>query len=176
MHRSLLRSALLLALGLTAAVSAPASVVRDWNETLLEAVRENAPRPTVVSRTLFMSSAAAFDAWAAYDPRALAATPANRSLRRPPTEHSEANRRIAVSHAMFQLLLHAYPNERPRFEARMRALGLDPLFTATDPGTPAGLATGWRRTSSRPVPMMEAMSRATSPTPRPLCSRCPMQR
>lgn len=139
MYRSLLCSALLFALGLSVAVPASASVVRDWNETLLEAVRENAPRPTVVSRTLFMSSAAAFDAWAAYDPRALAATPANRSLRRPPSEHSEANRRVAVSHAMFQLLVHAYPGERPRFEARMRALGLDPLFTSTDPGTPAGL-------------------------------------
>ncbi len=139
MRHSLLRSALLLALGCSAALPAAASVVREWNETLLEAVRENAPRPTVVSRTLFMTSAAAYDAWAAFDARALAATPANRGLRRPPAEHTEANRRIAVSHAMFQLLLHAYPSERPRFEARMRALGLDPGFQSTDPATPAGL-------------------------------------
>lgn len=139
MRHHLLRSALLLALGCSAALPAAASVIREWNETLLEAVRENAPRPTVVSRSLFMTSAAAYDAWAAFDPRALAATPSNRGLRRPPSEHTEANRRIAVSHAMFQLLLHAYPSERPRFEARMRALGLDPGFQSTDPATPAGL-------------------------------------
>jgi hypothetical protein len=136
------RSLPVLALSAAIAVATPsvqASVVRDWNETLLEAVRGNAPRPTVVSRVLFMSSAAAYDAWAAYDDRALAATEANRSLRRPASERREANRRIAVSHAMFQLLLHAYPSERPRFEAQMRALGLDPTHSGLDPSTPAGL-------------------------------------
>ena len=41
------------------------SVARKWNEVLLSAIRRDLARPTVTARTLFHSSVAAYDAWAA---------------------------------------------------------------------------------------------------------------
>ncbi|MDJ0962558.1 MAG: hypothetical protein QNJ88_18130, partial [Acidimicrobiia bacterium] len=43
------------------------SVARRWNEALLNAVRRDLPAPTVHARNLFHTSAAMWDAWAAYD-------------------------------------------------------------------------------------------------------------
>ena len=44
------------------------SVARHWNEALLGAIRRALPAPTVHARNLFHTSAAMWDAWAAYDP------------------------------------------------------------------------------------------------------------
>ena len=44
------------------------SVARVWDETLLQLIREVIPAPTVHARNLFHTSAAMWDAWAAYDP------------------------------------------------------------------------------------------------------------
>ncbi len=50
-----------------AAVRAQHSVARQFNESLLEAIRIDTPAPTVHSRNLYHTSAAMYDAWAAYD-------------------------------------------------------------------------------------------------------------
>lgn len=42
------------------------SVARRWNEVLLQAIRNDFARPTVHARNLFHTSAAIYDAWAAY--------------------------------------------------------------------------------------------------------------
>lgn len=126
---------------LAAAAATPSfasSLIVDWNEEALAAVRANAPRPTVVSRTLFLLSAAKYDAWAAYAAQALPYTPANRPLRRPASEHTDANQSIAVSHAAYRILLHYYPQQQADFAARMAALGIE-LSDSTDTSTPAGL-------------------------------------
>ena len=46
------------------------SVARQWNEVLLQSIREDYARPTVHARNLFHSSVAMWDAWAAYDAQA----------------------------------------------------------------------------------------------------------
>ena len=46
------------------------SVARVWDEALLELIRQVVPAPTVHARNLFHTSAAMWDAWAAYDPDA----------------------------------------------------------------------------------------------------------
>lgn len=46
------------------------SVARRWDEALLDAIRRALPAPTVHARNLFHTSAAMWDAWAAYDPKA----------------------------------------------------------------------------------------------------------
>ena len=46
------------------------SVARRWNEATLNAIRRDTPAPTVHSRNLFHTSAAMWDAWAAYQPDA----------------------------------------------------------------------------------------------------------
>ena len=44
------------------------SVARLWDEALLDAIRRDFPAPTVHARNLYHTSAAMWDAWAAYDP------------------------------------------------------------------------------------------------------------
>ena len=46
------------------------SVARRWDAALLDAIRRALPAPTVHARNLFHTSAAMWDAWAAYDPNA----------------------------------------------------------------------------------------------------------
>ena len=44
------------------------SAARRWNEATLNAIRRDLPAPTVHARNLFHTSAAMWDAWAAFDP------------------------------------------------------------------------------------------------------------
>lgn len=117
---------------------AASSVVAEWNEEMLAAVRANAPRPTVVSRSMFLVHSAIYDAWAAYDAVALASVPANRSLRRPAGEHTEANRHMAVSFAARRVLAHEWPTEVERFDDFLASLGYSPS-DSMDATTPDGL-------------------------------------
>ena len=48
-------------------VTAQHSVARQWNEVMLEAIRNDFARPTVHARNLLHVSMAMYDAWAAYD-------------------------------------------------------------------------------------------------------------
>jgi len=43
------------------------SVARQWNEVLLQAIREDYAKPTVHARNLWHCSIAMYDAWAVYD-------------------------------------------------------------------------------------------------------------
>src|SRR5687767_2683802 len=63
------------------------SVIVLWNEVMLAAIRNGAPRPTVSARSLFMVHQAMFDAWALYDATA-APTVLNAELRPPAGERS----------------------------------------------------------------------------------------
>ena len=47
------------------------SVARVWDEAVLDAIRRDFPAPTMHSRNLFHTSAAMWDAWAAYDDTAV---------------------------------------------------------------------------------------------------------
>ena len=51
-----------------------------WNETILHAITEGPPRPTVISRKLFLVSAAQYDAWAVAAGQGRAYVEANRAL------------------------------------------------------------------------------------------------
>ncbi len=51
-------------------IQAQHSIARDWNEALLEAIRNDFARPTVHARNLFHQSIVLYDAWAAYEPDA----------------------------------------------------------------------------------------------------------
>lgn len=48
-------------------LSAQHSVARQWNEQVLEAIRNDFARPTVHARNLFHTSVAMYDAWAVYE-------------------------------------------------------------------------------------------------------------
>ena len=130
------------------------SVARLWNEVLLEAIRNDFARPTVHARNLFHTSAAMYDAWAAYDPSvdtyflrkqrgayvfpfAGTATP----------DDVLAARQEAISYASYRLIRFRFRNSpgwqetQALCENLMDSLGYDPGYASEEyrTGSPAAL-------------------------------------
>jgi hypothetical protein len=82
------------------------SVARRWNEATLDAIRRALPAPTVHARNLFHSSAAMWDAWAAYDPQASGYFVKEKLT----ASNVAAARSEAISYAAFRLLSSRYIN------------------------------------------------------------------
>jgi hypothetical protein len=80
------------------------SVARRWNEALLNAIRRDLPAPTVHARNLFHTSAAMWDAWAAYDDTAVG----YHITEKHEAEDVEAARTEAISYAAFRILEARY--------------------------------------------------------------------
>lgn len=116
------------------------SVVVLWNEAMLAAVRNGAPRPTVIARSLYMVHQAMYDAWAMVDATALPAV-LDVSLRRPAGEHTLENKAAAVSRAAYVMLTHlfsAYEAQTGAFARLLRNLGYV-AAPASDLDTPEGV-------------------------------------
>src|SRR5204863_6874071 len=83
-----------------------------WLDVMQEAAARDVDRfgarPTVLSRQMMLWAVAMFDAWAAYDDKAVG-TRLGGSLRRPPAERTLANKNAAISHASCRALLGAFP-------------------------------------------------------------------
>jgi hypothetical protein len=118
--------------------SANDNVVLQWDEELLQAVRALPPGPTVVARAIHVLHAAVFDAWSAYDPKATA-TRLGRTLKRPPREHTLANKNKAISFAAYKALVDLFPGRQADFAEQMAALGY--ATNGTDTSTPATVGT-----------------------------------
>ena len=84
------------------------TVVREWNETLLHAIRNDLARPTIHARNLHHWSMACYDAWAAYDS---VATPFLVDVELPYIE-DDASRRwaqeTAINYASYRLLWNRF--------------------------------------------------------------------
>lgn len=80
------------------------SVARVWDEALLDAIRRDTPAPTVHARNLFHTSAAMWDAWAAYDPTADGYFVDDKLT----ADDVQAAREAAISYAAYRLLLWRY--------------------------------------------------------------------
>jgi hypothetical protein len=113
-------------------------VVLRWDEQTLAAVRATKPAPTVVARHLAIVHTAMYDAWAAYDAKALG-TRTGASLRRPSTEWTANYKSMAISYAAHRVLLNLFPSQANNISGFMTALGYDPGDTSTDPTTPQGI-------------------------------------
>jgi len=81
---------------------------------------------------------AIYDAWAAYDAKAVG-TRLGGALRRPATERTDANKRAAVSYAAYRTLVDLFPTQSSAFDQVMAQLGFDPSDRSTDRTTPAGI-------------------------------------
>ncbi len=87
------KPARLLLLCLTASTARPAfaaatdTVVIQWNDATLQAIRDTHLGPPMVARDLAIVSTAMYDAWAAYDPVAVG-TRLGGTLRRPAAERT----------------------------------------------------------------------------------------
>ncbi|MFM2164425.1 MAG: hypothetical protein RL325_862 [Planctomycetota bacterium] len=117
------------------------SAARQWNETLLDSIRKDTPRPPVHARNLFHVSVAMYDAWAAFDANAQgyffhekisAADPAAAQVE-------------AVSYAAYRVMRQRFagsPNAqliRGYLDARMMVLGYSIDVTTTEGNSPAAV-------------------------------------
>jgi len=116
------------------------TIAAQWNELALAAVRSGSARPTVTTWQMFVLSAAMYDAIAVYSaestPYAL-----NETLRRPASEHSDANRQEAASQAAYQALLHLFPDfesDQGFFGAYLDSLGYAPTAQVNDSASSLG--------------------------------------
>lgn len=115
------------------------NVVIRWNNALLQAVKDTKYVPPKAARTLAIVHTAIFDAWAAYDSKAV---PTNGGiLRRPESERTEENKKKAISFAACVTLADQFPSQKTKFEDLMRELGYDPAGLSSDVTTPEGIGT-----------------------------------
>ena len=100
----------LLALAGSTGLRAQETLVRAWNEVLLEAIRNDFARPTVHARNLHHWSLAVYDAWAAYDS---VAVPCVADFGVAAVEDSAARRlaqETAINYASYRLLWERFDN------------------------------------------------------------------
>ena len=128
------------------------SIAREWNEELLESIREDFARPTVHARNLWHSSFMMYDIWATYtgegDTFFLGKTVGDYECAFegvPAPENADAAIEEAISYAMYRLILHRFQNAPgiadifTAINTRMDELGYDETITSIDyqDGTPA---------------------------------------
>ncbi|MFL5563024.1 MAG: vanadium-dependent haloperoxidase, partial [Gemmatimonadaceae bacterium] len=116
----------------------PESVVARWNDAELVAIRRTRIGPPMVARALAVTNTAMFDAWAAYDARAVG-TRLGSTLRRPPDDRTTANKERAISFAAYRALVDLFPSEQATFDAVMQSLGFEPADHSIDPVTATGI-------------------------------------
>ena len=128
-------------------VNAQHSVARQWNDVMLDAIREDLARPPVQARNLYHVSLAMYDAWAAYSLTAstylLGKTVGGTyypytGITLPITSSIEDYRKQAISYAVYRVLLNRFsgsPNATTsitRFNNLMATLGYSTAYTATN--------------------------------------------
>ena len=113
-----------------------------WLEITLEAsgrdVDRVGARPTILARTMAIVLTSMYDAWAAYDDKALG-TQLGDDLRRPADERTQANKEEAIAYAAYRSLLFVYPEYAEWIRDQMQAAGFDPGNATLDRATPAGI-------------------------------------
>ena len=157
MHSKLLYCVLFLALFTLPGTSVSAqtadhSVAKDWNEQLLDAIRNDFARPVVHARNLYHVSAAMYDCWSLINRRGTPALIGDQTL---PIDYElvptyadrEAAAREAISFAAYRLLRARYgaspgvDETYARLDALMDSLGYDSTDQSLDyaTGSPAAL-------------------------------------
>ncbi len=128
-----------------APVEAQNSVARDWNEELLEAIRNDYARPTVHAKNLFHSSILMYDAWAIFDDDAetlflgkdFGGYTTNFNGISTSVNSNEAIHEI-ISYAMYRLFNHRFSNSPNAtitledFTTLFESYGYDTAITSTD--------------------------------------------
>ena len=117
------------------------SVARRWDEALLDAIRRALPNPPLHARNLFHTSAAMWDAWAAYDPVASGYFVKEKLS----ASDVAAARNEAMSYAAYRVLTSRFISSTggeqslSQFDDLMDALCYPLDATSTDGNTPAAL-------------------------------------
>lgn len=113
------------------------SAVTQWNAAALQEIRLGRLGPPVVARALAVAHTCMYDAWAAYDAKALPSIAT--TGRRPSPERTLANKQKAVSFAAYRCLVNLFPAGTARLQSTMTGLGYDPADTSLNLTTPQGI-------------------------------------
>ncbi len=114
------------------------TLVVQWDSAALEAIRNTRAGPTIAARALAIAHTCMYDAWIFYDPVAVG-TRLGSLWRRPPAEHTQANKEKAISYAAYRCLTDLFPSQAPALTALLTGTGFDPNDVTLDPATPSGL-------------------------------------
>ena len=143
--KSFLTTLLVLVLFQVSTLDAQNSVARDWNDEILEAIRNDFARPTVHARNLFHTSVMMYDVWAIFNENAetvfLGKTFGGYTCSFngivTPTNIDEAIHEI-TSYAMYRLLTHRFinspnaANTLENFTSLFESYGYDVNISSTD--------------------------------------------
>jgi PAP2 superfamily len=124
---------------MSATAVAAQTVVLRWDSIeIAESRTAKVPAPAI-ARSLAVLHTCMYDAWAAYDDRAVGTQLAG-ALRRPPSERTEANKEKAISYAAYRALSDLFPADiNTVYKPLMKELGYDPHDNSTDIETPQGI-------------------------------------
>jgi hypothetical protein len=115
------------------------NVVIQWNQAVLQAVRDGTLGPPMVARALAIVHTCMYDAWAAYDQKAIG-TQLGGSLRTRPAERTPANKSKAISFAAYGAAVDLFAWDKDKvFDPLMANLGYDVNDMSMDVSTPSGI-------------------------------------
>lgn len=115
------------------------NVVVQWNQAALQGVRDSTLGAPMVARALAIVHTCMYDAWAAYDDKAVG-TQLGAQLRRPATDRTFRNKRRAMSYAAYRAVVDLFPwDKQSVFDPLMAKLGYDPSDVSTDVTTASGI-------------------------------------
>jgi hypothetical protein len=114
------------------------NIVLKWNRVTLDLIKKTNTPPTIAARALAIVHTSIFDAWAAYDDKAIGTRRAA-TLRRPVAERTDANKEQAISFAALRALLDLFPSYTTDLNNFMLSLGFDPALTNPNPDTSFGI-------------------------------------
>ena len=121
------------------AAGPPINAALHWNSAALQGIRDAKLGAPVVARALAIVHTCMYDAWAAYDERAVG-TQLGGALRRPSSERTLANKEQAISYAAYRALADVLPvDTNSVYIPLMKQLGYDPNDNSTDIETPTGI-------------------------------------
>ena len=120
----------------TQAAPSSTNVVIQWNNAVLQAIRNVNPGPTIAARALAITHTCIYDAWTPYDANAVPTQPTGISKRSFATSSDITN---SISYAAYQALMDLFPTQATLFNSLMTSLGYDPGNSSTDTSTPTGI-------------------------------------
>jgi len=125
--------------GAIAWAQSTSNVVIQWNNAALQGDRDSTIGPPMIARALAIAHTCMYDAWAAYDAKAVG-TQLGGTLRRPLAERILSNKQKAISYAAYRALVDVFPSDQASvYDPLMASLGYDPNDLSTDTTTPSGI-------------------------------------
>jgi len=130
---------LLISIPIISSAKESQNAVTQWDIVAVQSLREAKLGAPMAARALAIVHTCMYDAWAAYDEKALG-TQMRGVLRRPVSERTEANKERAVSYAAYRALSDVLPADvESVYKPLMHQLGYDPNDKSTDIELPAGI-------------------------------------